>query len=204
MSLSVAAPRRGRVPAGELFASLTTGVLDILDAVGVPAYIVDSHRRLRWQNAASIELVGDLHGRLDGSILDPEDLGRAREAFARKRNGAPHTRVEVSVVRLDGTRIRVAVDSVPLKGSDGSMIGAFGLIQVLGELEPSAERAPRLSPRELETLTLLAAGYSTEEMARQMQIANETVRNHVKGVLRSLDARSRVEAVAKGRRLGLI
>jgi DNA-binding CsgD family transcriptional regulator len=30
------------------------------------------------------------------------------------------------------------------------------------------------------------------------------VRNHVKGVLRSLDARSRVEAVAKGRRMGLI
>jgi DNA-binding CsgD family transcriptional regulator len=100
--------------------------------------------------------------------------------------------------------VRVRVNSVPLKNLDGAMIGTFGLVQVLGELEPSLARAPRLSPRELETLTLLAAGCSTAQMARQMQIANETVRNHVKGVLRTLDARSRVEAVAKGRRMGLI
>jgi DNA-binding CsgD family transcriptional regulator len=32
----------------------------------------------------------------------------------------------------------------------------------------------------------------------------ETVRNHVKSVLRRLNARSRVEAVAKARRLGVI
>ena len=54
------------------------------------------------------------------------------------------------------------------------------------------------------TLTLLAAGYSTTQMAQQMGISTETVRNHVKRVLRSLDARSRIEAVAKGRRAGLI
>jgi DNA-binding CsgD family transcriptional regulator len=61
-----------------------------------------------------------------------------------------------------------------------------------------------LSPRERETLTFLAAGYSTAQMAEQMSISKETVRNHVKGVLRSLGARSRVEAVAKGRSVGLI
>jgi DNA-binding CsgD family transcriptional regulator len=84
------------------------------------------------------------------------------------------------------------------------MIGSFGLVQVLGEIESSVERAPQLSPREHETLTLLAAGYSTAQMAQQMGIAKETVRNHVKGVLSSLGARSRVEAVAKARRAGLI
>jgi DNA-binding CsgD family transcriptional regulator len=41
-------------------------------------------------------------------------------------------------------------------------------------------------------------------MAQRMGISKETVRNHVKGVLRSLGARSRVEAVAKGRSVGLI
>jgi DNA-binding CsgD family transcriptional regulator len=84
------------------------------------------------------------------------------------------------------------------------MIGSFGLVQVLGEIDPSFERAPRLSRRERETLTLLAAGYSTPQMAQQMNITTETVRNHVKGVLRGLDASSRVEAVAKARRVGLI
>ena len=84
------------------------------------------------------------------------------------------------------------------------MIGAFGLVQVLGEIEPPVVRSPSLSPREQETLTLLAAGYSTGRMAQKMSISKETVRNHVKGVLRSLGARSRVEAVAKGREVGLI
>ncbi len=141
----------------------------MLEAVGVPAYIVDCHRRIRWQNAASIELVGDLRGRLDGSVLDPDDLGRAREAFARKQQGESHTELEVSVARRDGGRVRLAVSSVPLKNADGAMIGSFGLAQVLEEIEPSSARAPGLSPRERETLTLLAGGYSTTQMAQQIE-----------------------------------
>jgi len=77
-------------------------------------------------------------------------------------------------------------------------------VQVLGDVAPTSETAPSLSPRERETLTLLAAGCSTMQMAEQMGISTETVRNHVKRVLRSLGARSRIEAVAKGRRAGLI
>jgi len=177
----------------------------MLEEIRVPAYIVDCHRRLRWQNAASLELVGDLRGRLDGSVgLAPEDLARARDAFDRKERGASHTELEVSVARRGGTRVRVAVNSVPLKNARGAMIGSFGLVQVLEEIEPVVEHAPRLSPRERETLALLAAGHSTAQMAEQMGIATETVRNHVKGVLRSLAASSRVEAVAKARRVGLI
>jgi len=192
------------LPAADLLEALAADAVAILEAVRVPAYIVDSHRRIRWQNAASIELVGDRRGRLDSSVLVPADLGRAREAFARKQEGASHAEVEVSVRRRDGARVRVWVTSAPLKDADGAMIGSFGLVHVLGEMDPSFERAPLLSTRERETLTLLAAGSSTAQMAQQMGISKETVRNHVKGVLRSLAARSRVEAVAKARRAGLI
>jgi DNA-binding CsgD family transcriptional regulator len=189
----------------DLFEALSADVVGTLEAIRVPAYIVDRQRRVRWQNPASIELVGNLRGRLDGSAgLDPEDLPRAREAFAQKLNGAPSAELEVSVARPDGTRVRVAVNSVPLKDADGVVIGSFGLVQVLGEVDPSSERAPALSPRERETLMLLAAGCSTERMAQEMFISTETVRNHVKRVLRSLGASSRVEAVAKARRVGLI
>ena len=195
------------VPEANLLKALSANAVRALEAIRVPAYIVDLHRRIRWQNAASIELVGDLRGRLDSSMgLDPEDLSRARETFTKKLNGAPHTEVTVSVMRCDGTRIRVLVNSVPLRDTDGAVIGSFGLVQMLGELEHTSERAPApaLSPRERETLTLLAAGYSTEQMAQHMSISTETVRNHVKRVLRALGASSRVEAVAKARRLGLI
>jgi DNA-binding CsgD family transcriptional regulator len=190
--------------ASDLLEALSADALSMLEAVGVPAYVVDVHRRVRWQNAASIELVGDLRGRLDASMLGPEDLKEARAAFERKRQGASHTEVKVLVARPDGQRVRVAVHSVPLKNAAGEMIGSFGLAQVLEEVEPPSESAPLLSPRERETLTLLAAGYSTAQMAQQMGISKETVRNHVKGLLRSLGASSRVEAIAKARRFGLI
>jgi DNA-binding CsgD family transcriptional regulator len=192
------------VPAEDLLQALSADFLQTMEAVSVPAYIVDLHRRVRWQNAASIKLVGDLRGRLDDSVLSPGDLGVAREAFARKEKGASHTELQVSVMRADGTRVRVGVNSVPLKRADGTMIGSFGLCQVLGDSTPSSAQAPELSPRARETLTLLAAGYSTGQMAQQMHISTETVRNHVKRLLQTLDARSRVEAVAKARRVGLL
>jgi DNA-binding NarL/FixJ family response regulator len=41
-------------------------------------------------------------------------------------------------------------------------------------------------------------------MAQEMSVAAETVRNHVKRLLRRLNAHSRLEAVAKAREMGLI
>ncbi|HEY6149393.1 MAG TPA: LuxR C-terminal-related transcriptional regulator [Gaiellaceae bacterium] len=188
-----------------LLEALSVGFVRALEALRIPAYIVDLERRIRWQNAASVELVGDLRGRPDDNVgLDPKDVGLARDAFARKLNGEAHTQVEVGVKRRDGTPMRVSVNSVPVKDRDGVMIGSFGLVQVLGEAELPAESMPSLSPREHETLTLLAAGSSTVQMAEAMGISTETVRNHVKRVLKALGARSRLEAVAKGRRAGLI
>jgi DNA-binding CsgD family transcriptional regulator len=193
------------VPESHLLDALSSDALDVLEAVAVPAYIVDRHRRVRWQNAASVEIFGDLRGRLDGSVgLDNGDLTRVREAWAKKLNGAAHTELEVSVSRPDGTRMRVAISSVPLSDSAGAVIGSFGLVHILSETDPGLGNPPSLSPREQETLALLAAGCSTGQMAQKMNISKETVRNHVKGVLRCLNARSRVEAVAKARQLGLV
>ena len=197
-------PPPASLPADDLLDALSADFLGAIEAVSVPAYIVDSQRRVQWQNAASIELVGDLRGRLDDSVLAPSDLGVAREAFTRKQKGARHVELEVSIRRADGKRVRCGVNTVPLKNADGAMIGSFGLVHVLEDTKPSSAHAPRLSPRERETLELLAAGHSTPQMAQEMHIATETVRNHVKRVLRALDARSRVEAVAKARQVGLL
>lgn len=193
------------VPECDLLDALSSEALAVLEAVAVPAYIVDRHRRVRWQNAASLDVFGDLRGRLDGSVgLDNGDLSRVRDAWAKKLNGAGHAELEVSVSRSDGTRMRVAISSVPLRDRVGAIIGSFGLAHVLSERNPGLDHPPSLSPRERETLMLLAAGNSTAQMAERMNISKETVRNHVKGVLRSLNARSRVEAVAKARQLGLV
>ena len=192
----------GEALSAELLDALSGDVLQALDAVQLLAFVVDNQRRVRWQNAAATRIVGDLRGKLDRSILAPEDLARVREAFARKQMGALHTEYEATLLRSDGTRVQVAVTSVPLKRADRKMIGSFALARAVAEMEPTP--ASRLTARQRQTLTLLAAGCSTPQMAELMGLSEETVRNHVKRLLRTLGARSRVEAVAKGRRGRLI
>ena len=121
-----------------------------------------------------------------------------------KQNGAEHVEVELSVLRRDGTLVRVAVSSVPLKNPAWQMIGSFGLIQVLGELDQASNARRASARRERETLALLAAGHSTVEMAERMAISKETVRNHVKRVLgarRQLAGGSRRQGASRRARL---
>jgi DNA-binding CsgD family transcriptional regulator len=195
---------RGEALVAELVDALSADVLQALNAVQFPAFVVDRDRRVRWQNAAAIQLVGDLRGKVDRSFIAPEDLARVREAFARKQMGVLHTEYEATLLRGDGNRVRIAVSSVPLRRADEKMIGSFVLARAVTDPLPQPKSAPRLTARQRQTLTLLSAGCSTPMMAQLMGLSEETVRNHVKRLLRTLDARSRIEAVAKARDAKLI
>jgi two-component system, NarL family, response regulator LiaR len=59
----------------------------------------------------------------------------------------------------------------------------------------------RLTPREWEVLDLLCAGQSTEEIADTLVLSSETVRSHIKNLLRKLGVRSRQAAVEEARRM---
>jgi PAS domain-containing protein len=99
--------------------------------------LIDLERRVRWQNAASIELLGDVRGRLDASDVAPESLGPAREQFARKLLGAAQTEHEVTVVRADGTHARIETSSVPIKGPNG-IIGVLAVGRVAHRALPAS------------------------------------------------------------------
>jgi LuxR family maltose regulon positive regulatory protein len=61
-----------------------------------------------------------------------------------------------------------------------------------------------LSRRERELLTLVALGRSNQQIAADLFISANTVRNHLVRINHRLNASSRVEAVLKARQLGLI
>jgi NarL family two-component system response regulator LiaR len=62
-----------------------------------------------------------------------------------------------------------------------------------------------LTPREWEIIDLLVESMTTDEIAETLVLSTETVRSHVKNILRKLDVRSREEAVeaAQAMRSGL-
>jgi DNA-binding NarL/FixJ family response regulator len=55
--------------------------------------------------------------------------------------------------------------------------------------------APRLTERELGVLRLVAQGMTNREIAEQLFIAENTVKNHVRNILEKLHLHSRMEAV---------
>lgn len=61
-----------------------------------------------------------------------------------------------------------------------------------------------LTPREIETLGLLAEGLSNKAIARRLNISEHTVKFHVNAILGKLNARNRTEAVVQATRMGII
>jgi len=61
-----------------------------------------------------------------------------------------------------------------------------------------------LTPREAQSIGLIEQGKSNKEIARQLDVALQTVKNHIHNVLVKLEVRSRSEVGAWARRNGFI
>jgi DNA-binding NarL/FixJ family response regulator len=95
----------------------------------------------------------------------------------------------------------------------GALVGEAAITRQLGmrlidELYRQSEPGPRLRPaggeltaREWQVLDLLIDGAGTADIADTLGLAVETVRSHIKHVLRKLGVRTRHEAVEIARRL---
>jgi two-component system, NarL family, nitrate/nitrite response regulator NarL len=61
---------------------------------------------------------------------------------------------------------------------------------------PAEDLVRKLTPRERQVLERIVAGQSTEQMAREMNVAMSTLRSHIGHVLNKLGAHSRIQAAA--------
>ena len=171
-----------------------------LENIGVPSYVLDKTGVVRWINAAAEELVGDVRGRHFTSVVSPEDSRRARELFAQKVLGtSPATEATARLISTAGTPLAVEISAVPLRSGE-RVVGVFGLIE--GRPDQSATAPPPgLTPRQVEVLRLLEQGRSTKQIAAELHLSTETVRNHVRRLFRALGVNTRLEAVAAARAL---
>ena len=169
-----------------------------LEHINVPSYVLDHVGVIRWMNQAARRMVGDRVGRQFTSVVAPDETRRAREIFARKLLGKSDV-TDTSVVVVDGAgaHVPVEISSVPLRQGD-RVIGVFGQVSdVLEEPRPHPEL--HLTPRQGEVLRLLERGRSTAQIAEELHLSRETVRNHVRHLLHAVGATSRLEAVAVAR-----
>ncbi len=61
-----------------------------------------------------------------------------------------------------------------------------------------------LSPREMEVLTRIAHGDSNKEIARTLNISDQTVKNHISSILRKLNVNDRTQAALYALRQGWV
>ncbi|MFG1654274.1 LuxR C-terminal-related transcriptional regulator [Micromonospora sp. NPDC049275] len=91
---------------------------------------------------------------------------------------SPYTAYATALLQRATTKARA---SVPIPGSAGS-----------------------ITAREAEVLRLLVAGATNREIAERLGVGVETVKTHVRRLLRKLDARSRAGLAARAEALGLL
>ena len=83
---------------------------------------------------------------------------------------------------------------MPLVQGD-HVVGVFGQVSDLVE-QPHEHTELPLTPRQAEVLELLELGRSTRQIAAELHLSVETVRNHIRHLLQAMGAHSRLEAVA--------
>jgi len=182
------------LPVPEL-AEISANLEIALNHCSIPAYVLDTSGVVRWLNEAAIRIVGDVRGRQFTSLVAPEEVRHVREAFARKVAGRTKVTDFDSVVCPEtGARLGVQVSSVPLITGD-RVVGVFGQVARIDYAPPPIPSFD-VTPRQMEVLRLLERGRSTDEIASELHLSRQTVRNHVRGLLRSLGVKSRLEAVA--------
>jgi len=111
------------------------------------------------------------------------------------KNGAMGYLLKDSSLEEVNTAVRVVADGQSLISP--SM--ASKLIQEFKQMSrpdrPTQGPALRLTERELEVLRLVARGMNNREIAKDLYISENTVKNHVRNILEKLQMHSRMEAV---------
>ena len=161
---------------------------------------------------------------LDLVLLDLNLPGMSGlDGLQQLRHHLPATPVVLISAPEDRSKVLQAVELgamgyIPKSSSQDIIISALKLVLSGGVYLPMAvldtvnsmqaktsnEEGQTLTPRQVEVLILLAEGSSNKTIARQLNMAENTVRVHVSAILRFLGVNNRTEAGVVAGRMGLL
>ncbi|NYG55211.1 response regulator transcription factor [Nocardioides perillae] len=102
---------------------------------------------------------------------------------------------------LKDSSIEEVAQAVRVVAEGQSLISPSMAVKLIDEFKqmsrPERDQQPglRLTERELQVLRLVARGLNNREVAKQLFISENTVKNHVRNILEKLQLHSRMEAV---------
>lgn len=139
------------------------------------------------------------------------------EATAAILATCPDTRVVILTTYGTSTDLKAAMEA----GASGAIAKTASQEDIIAALHETArgksvvckefiqalkatDEPPRLSPRQLETMTYIAKGFSNQEVANMLGLSIDTVKDYLKTIYTRLDVSTRAEAVSLAVSLGLI
>ncbi len=200
----------------ELMRSALETVIDVADDLRLVGSAATGQDAVRLVHEASVDVVlMDIRmARMDGI-----------EACAEIRRRRPDTRVLIlTTFDLDeylfrsiaagaagfltkdtpGVEVADAIREVHAGRSIVSPRATRALIDRIARARPDAAMvAAELSPRERDVLALLGRGFSNAEIARELFVAESTVKTHVSSLTRKVGARDRLHVVVWAYRSGI-
>lgn len=151
---------------------------------------------------------------LAASLMRGGDLVEARfllaEAFRRRGSVDARAALDEAIsLAQAGGMSRIVGEHTPNRRETATApIGtiAGGVAPAIGgtSKQPIVLGAGLLTSKEREVLTLLSQRLSNKEIARAMDVGEQTIKWHIKNIFSKLDAASRNHAVARARMLGLL
>ena len=128
--------------------------------------------------------------------------------LALKAQAVAYLSKEVTAAQLIETVRRVSRGEHPINEALTSRPRvAEHVLQQFQELSSRSEAEAFISPltpREIEILRYIAQGFLNKQIAAELGISEQTIKNHVTSILRKLNANARTEAVVVAIKQGLI
>lgn len=171
-----------------------------------------SQEGLRAVLAVPIRVGGRIRGVVYGAARRPLRFGErftdAAVSIVRSAERLPAAPAAPGAGRLDPVGVRELHAELRAIAAVADPAARARLLEVCARLGGPGPRPavpqPRLTPRELDVLSLVAVGCGNAEVAARLALQVETVKSYLKSAMAKLGSHSRAEAVICAQRAGLI